>query len=43
MPPETFHREIFGDQSGKTCQGKKVKEKENVAKNEENGKRKEEN
>ena len=47
VPPETFHREIFGDKSGKKRQGKKVRKMENVVVNveesEENGKGKEEN
>ena len=34
-PPETFHREIVGDKSGKMRQGKKTKKVENVGENKE--------
>ena len=37
--PQTFHREIFGDKSGKMRQGKKVKKIENVEENEEKWKK----
>ena len=42
-PPETFHQEIFGHQSGKMRQGKKVQIWEMLTKMRKNGKKKDEN